>query len=351
MNTTASIGKKFSPSELSAFCAQLALILTAGLSSYEGISAMLEDAVSEEEKKILSSILEQLAAGEDLSAAMDSLSLFPSYMIEMIRMGEQTGRLDDVMKLLASHYDREEFIGQSMKNALTYPLIMASVMILVIVVLLVKVLPIFNQVFIQLGSEMTGLSAVLMNIGTALNRYSVIFTVFVLLLICFLVFLSKTDKGKETFVSLCYCFSFTKALLQETAACRFASGLALCLSSGLSNEQSMNMVSATNKDRFFQEKLDQCTEYLMTGMDLSSSLQKAGIFLGIHARMITIGEKTGSVDKAMERVASKYQEMIDYRISKALAVIEPTLVISISLIVGVILFSVMLPLIGIMSGM
>lgn len=351
MTKQRSFGKVFSNSELSAFTAQLALILKSGLSSYEGITAMLEDVTTSEEKEILSALKEDLSMGEDLSAALDKTKLFPSYMTEMVKIGEQTGRLDDVMELLSSHYNREDFISKSLKNALTYPLVMASIMILVIVVLLVKVLPIFNQVFIQLGSEMTGLSAVLMNIGLTLNRYSIFFIVLILFIAGFLFYVSKTSSGKSFFKSLCYRFPFTRSLLEETAACRFASGLALTLGSGLGNEQGLTMVQSVNKDTYFDEKINSCRDFLMEGMDFSSALQKAHIFSGIHARMLTIGEKTGSMDKAMESVAVKYQDNIDFRITKALSIIEPTLVISISLVVGVILFSVMLPLIGLMSGM
>lgn len=351
MTKEKSLGKAFTDAELSSFTAQLALILKAGLSSYEGISAMLDDAASFEEKNILTAVKDSLSLGEDLSRALDSTGLFPSYMVEMIRIGEQTGRLDDVMELLSSHYDREDFISKSLKNALTYPLVMSSIMILVIVVLLVKVLPVFNQVFIQLGSEMTGLSAVLMKVGLTLNRYSLFFIVLILLLVFLFFYISKTDSGKSLLKDVCYKFGFTRALLEETAACRFAGGLALTLGSGLGNEQGLHMVQAVNKDPYFDKKITDCMEYLTTGMDLSSSLQKARIFSGIHARMIAIGEKTGAIDKAMENVADKYRDSIDFRITRALSIVEPTLVISISLVVGVILFSVMLPLIGIMSGM
>ncbi|MBR3606014.1 MAG: type II secretion system F family protein [Lachnospiraceae bacterium] len=345
------MGKLFTDSEISAFCSQLALILKSGLSPYEGVTAMLEDALLEEEKKILTCLSEKLAMGEDLSHSLEEQQLFPSYMIEMVKIGEQTGRLDDVMELLAAHYQREDFISRSIKNAITYPLVMASVMILVIVVLLVKVLPIFNQVFIQLGSEMTGLSAVLMKIGLTLNRYSVVFVSLILLLAVCLLFFFKAPGGKKLFNSFCYRFPFSRSLLEDTCACRFASGLALTLGSGLGSEQGLLMVQAVNQNPYFEKKIQECLHYLEEGTDLSSSLQKAHIFSGIHSRIITIGEKTGALDKAMNDVASRYQDTIDFRISRALSIIEPTLVISISLIVGIILFSVMLPLIGIMSGM
>ena len=135
------------------------------------------------------------------------------------------------------------------------------------------------------------------------------------------------------------------------AACRFASGMALTLSSGLNPERSMELVSALNDDPLYQEKLESCRKKMDEGQDLSEALHETGMFAGIYARMASIGSITGSMDQVMDRIAELYQDEIDNRMNTALAVLEPTLVIALSLIVGVILLSVMLPLMGIMSSL
>lgn len=342
--------KPFSNMEVSSFCGQIALILKSGISSIEGITIMLEDASSGEEKEILQAILENIQETGSLYQALTNVGPFPSYMLHMIEIGEETGTLDEVMAALSEHYDREDSISKSIKNAVTYPLIMAGMMVVVIIVLLVKVMPIFNQVFIQLGTEMTGFSRTLMNMGNTINRYSIVFIVILATIVAFILYGTRTASGKRNLRKLGYNFKFTRSIYEEIAACRFASGMALTLSSGLNPERSMELVTALNDDANFQKKIDSCQNLINDGKDLSEALYSTGVFTGMYARMASIGSKTGSMDQVMDKIAGLYQDDIDNRMNNGLAVLEPTLVIALSLIVGVILLSVMLPLMGIMSS-
>lgn len=343
--------KPFSNTELSSFCGQMALILKAGISSMEGLTIMLEDAASQEEKEILEKLLSNMQETGSLYQALDSISMFPPYLLHMVEIGEETGTLDDVMEALKSHYEREDSIQKSIRSSVTYPMIMIGMMVVVIVILLMKVMPIFNQVFIQLGSEMTGFSRSLLQVGNAMNNYSVALVALLVVIVGFIFYGFRTQSGRKTFRKLSYKFKFTRNLSQAMAACRFASGMALTLKSGLHPERSMELVSALNEDPVFQKKLDRCHQSVRNGADLTDSLQNSGVFAGIYARMASIGEKTGSLDQVMDEIAGLYQDEIDTRMNNLLAVIEPTLVVALSLIVGVILLSVMLPLMGIMSSL
>ena len=258
-------GKPFSNMEVSSFCGQIALILKSGISSVEGVTIMLEDASSADEKQILQTVLENIQETGSLYQALADTGLFPSYMLHMIQIGEETGTLDEVMSALSEHYDREDSISKSIKNAVTYPLIMAGMMVVVIVVLLVKVMPIFNQVFIQLGTEMTGFSRTLMNLGNAINRYSIVLIVILAVIVALILYGTRTAHGKQTFRRLGYKLKFTRAIFEEIAACRFASGMALTLSSGLNPERSMELVTALNDDIHFQKKIDSCQNLINEG--------------------------------------------------------------------------------------
>lgn len=342
--------KPFSNLELASFCGQIALILKSGISSMEGLTIMLEDAASSDEKSILEALLANMQETGSLYQALESLNIYPTYMLHMVQIGEETGTLDEVMQSLQNHYEREDSINKSIRNSITYPMIMTGMMAVVIVVLLVKVMPIFNQVFIQLGTEMTGFSRMLMNIGTAINRYSVAFILILAAAAGFIFYGTRTASGRNVFRNLGYKLKFTRAIYEEIAACRFASGMALTLSSGLNPERSMELVNSLNDDPVFQKKIDQCQSEVDEGNDLSKALFTSGMFTGIYARMASIGSKTGAMDQVMEQIAELYQDDIDTRMNNILAVLEPTLVIFLSLIVGVILLSVMLPLMGIMSS-
>lgn len=342
--------KPFSNMELSSFCGQIALILKSGISSMEGLSIMMEDAASPDEKEVLEALLENMKETGSFSQALESLNIYPSYMLHMAQIGEETGKLDEVMQALQNHYEREDSISKSIRNSITYPMTMTGMMAVVIIVLLVKVMPIFNQVFIQLGTEMTGFSRMLMDVGNAINRYSVIFICILVLAAGFALYSTRTVSGKNLLRKLGYRFKFTRTIYEELAACRFASGMALTLSSGLNPERSMELVNALNDDPVFGQKIKRCQKEVDEGNDLSHALFTSGMFTGIYARMASIGSKTGAMDQVMEQIAGLYQDDIDTRMNNILAVLEPTLVILLSLIVGVILLSVMLPLMGIMSS-
>ncbi|NBI64434.1 type II secretion system F family protein [Clostridiales bacterium] len=337
--------------ETSSFCSQMAMILRSGISSVEGLSLMLEEAQDAEEKELLELIYEMLQSTGSFHQALAATEAFPAYMLQMVRLGELSGKTDDVMAALADHYQREASIAQSIKNAVTYPMIMIVMMVLVFLVLVTKVMPIFNQVFIQLGSEMTGFSKAILNFGTSINRSSIILIGILVVLVAVVLYFSRTKSGRARFGKFAAWFAGTRAFAEKIAACRFASGMHLTLSSGMSPEEALSLTENLIDNESFKKKLETCKEKIGQGGDFSKVLLDTGIFSGLYARMTSIGSRTGVLDEIMEEIAEKYQEDIDQKFSRAIAALEPTLVIVLSLIVGVILLSVMLPLAGIMSNL
>jgi type IV pilus assembly protein PilC len=159
--------RALSADELSVFCAQLAMILKSGIPVAEGLSIMHGDMQKTAGEAILADLNARVQAGGPLHEALDGAGCFPKYMVDMVQIGSETGRLDEVMEQLSIYYEREEQIAKSVKSAVAYPLVMIVMMILVIGVLIVRVLPIFAQVFAQLGAEMSAFSVGVMNFGAA----------------------------------------------------------------------------------------------------------------------------------------------------------------------------------------
>lgn len=343
--------KAFSYPELSAFCGQLGLILRSGISSMEGIAILLEDSTRPEEQAMLRQLQDSLSRSGSLSAALRESGLFPDYLLAMTEIGEETGTLDEVLEALSLHYEREESVSRNVRSALTYPLIMSAMMAAVIVILLVKVMPIFQQVFRQLGTEMTGFSAMLMSVGTALNRYAAVFLFLLLLVIGGIFIGTRTRRGRRFFRKAGLCFPGIRAMEREVSVCRFAGGMAIALRSGMTQEQSLDLTLPLIEDADLRGRLEACRASLREGGDLSAAMHREAVFTGVQARMASIGARTGDLDRVMERIADLCQEELDERMNRTLAVLEPTLVIFLSLFVGAILLSVMLPLMGILSSL
>lgn len=343
--------RPFSNPELAAFCGQLGLILHSGISSAEGLSLLMEDSTSPEEQRILKGLISDLEESGSLFHALSSTGLFPPYLLSMIEIGEETGTLDEVLHALSLHYEREDLMRRNLKSALTYPLIMAAMLIAVIVILLVKVMPVFQQVFLQLGTEMTGFSRILMQMGTALNRYAVVFSVILLLALFCMLLCCRTSRGRLLAYRLGRHISGIRFFQEQMAACRFAGGMAVALKSGLTQEQSLDLASRLVEDEVFASRLANCKKNLLEGESLAEAMHREALFSGVYARMVSIGVRTGELDQVMEQIADLSREELEDRTGQALAILEPTLVIVLSLIVGGILLSVMLPLMGIMSSL
>lgn len=336
--------------EISFFCSQMAMLQQAGIAPVEGMRILLSDAKTADAKRIYQQILDVCSTGEPFSEGIKSCNVFPEYVLHMICLGEESGNLDEVMNALAEYYEREEDISDSLRSAISYPFIMIGMMIVVILVLITKVLPIFNQVFQQLGSEMTGISASLLQLGNQINRYSLVFLGFLVLLFCLYFYTTKTLSGKKHLRNMGNHIPFIKSFYDSMASGRFAAGMAMTLSSGMDTFQSLDLVSHLVENKEMQEKIEACKTSILQGSNLSEAINDTGIFSNFYARMISVGFRTGSTDQVMKKIADNYDKETTRKLSGIISILEPTLVIVLSLIVGLILLSVILPLMGIMSS-
>ena len=342
--------KKFSSRELSDFCGHLSMILNSGISLLEGLYMMSEDLEDSKYSQVLTTLQQEMDASGIFCEALEKAGVFPDYMVKMVKLGEQSGHLDDVMEALSEHYDREDSLDKSIRSAVAYPLMMLCMIALIVVVLLTKVMPIFNQVFMQLGTELSGLSRGLMNLGVGIRRYALLLIAVAGLLLAGGLWVWNSPKGRAAFSRLGRKIPWIAAFYDRISLCRFASGMSLTLSSGLNPEYAMELTRDLSEDPEFGKRLLKCQDEMDRGEDLSRALQNAGVFSGVYARMASIGEKTGAMDLALRRIADDCQNQVDQKIASALSLIEPTLVVVLSVIVGVVLMSVMFPLLGIMSS-
>lgn len=186
-------------------------------------------------------------------------------------------------------------------------------------------MPILQQVFIQLGSEMSGFSRILMNLGNTINRYSVVFIAVLAVIVIGFFAYNHTAKGAAFLRGLGSHIPAIRRMHHDIASCRFASGMALTLKSGMAPEECLSLVRELNDDEAFQKELTECEQLLENGTDFTAALHQTGIFTGVYARMASIGFKTGSLDQVMSDIAELYQEDLDNRMSNTFTILEPTL--------------------------
>lgn len=334
--------KTLSESEISAFCQQVGMVVKAGLPTYYGISILRDEATDDFTREFLDNIYEPMEKGVTLGEALGNTHAFPEYMVDMIRLGETTGRLEEVLDSLSTYYEREADIKAGIRHAVTYPLIMTVMMLVVIVVIITQVVPVFSQIYEQLGSGLTGSALMLMNVSNFLNRYMLGFVIAVVAVALAGFAFFRTPYGKILFQG--------RGLSMSIAASRFANCMYLALSSGLDTDRSLEMAEKLIDNPYMLEKIEACKKHIKNGEPFIKSLLLAGIFSKVYSSMMTIGFKTGSMDDIMQKISVSYEEETDEKLRHFISILEPTLIVILSFFIGLILISFLLPLLGIMSS-
>ena len=329
---------------------QLAMLLGAGITPAEGLDIMLRDKDNGDLTGCYRRLLELLGTGSSLSDALQQSGFFPSYTVQLMKIGELTGHADSVCASLASFYEAEDELQSSIRDAFSYPIIMAVMMFVLVIVLLSRVLPIFEQVFRQLCTSASGIAALLMSISSSLSRYYAVFiTLFFVLAILFFYF-SNTQSGAQRLHLFLQKFPFTRSLSEQIALSRFAAGMELTQASGMDTYESLMLCRDIVENETVSSRIDRCIQLLREGSSFADALAEASIFSSFYSSMIHVAAMTGHIDTVMGYISRHYREDTDRRIDAALSRIEPAMVALLAILIGGILLSVILPLMGIMSS-
>lgn len=342
---------KLNNRELFQFCEQFSIILRSGMSAIEGLAILNDDSQTERGKEILTFLYKDMEESGSLAHAMEQSGAFPASAAAYVRTGEETGCLDEVMKGLSAFYAKEIQITDQIQSAVAYPLVMLGMMTAVIVILLVKVLPVFRQVFRQLGLEMSGISGALLGIGETLSHYSTAFLVLLAAMIGFILFLVLHPKGQELIRKIVCRFPGTKEIPVNLDYSRLCQCISLGIRSGLSPELCVELAGAVVTQTEIREKLTSIQKQLAEGYGFTEAITESGLFKAMELRLISLGFQAGASDEVMEKLAEQYEEKSTDSVSHIVSILEPTIVIVLSILVGLVLLSVMMPLLGLLSEM
>ena len=338
------------PRELALFCTQVSLFLQAGVNLVEGLNLLQEDIESKALREALVIVSQQVEDRQSFADAMKAVGCFPDYLIRMANIGETSGTLDRTMDAMANSYEREQALKERIKSAVTYPLLLIVMMMAVVFLLIVQVLPMFDQLLRSLGAEMPGFVQGLMHFGQFVgNNALIILGVLVILFVLFRLY-AKSVSGRETLDRLKANSIFTKNTYRKIAAERFSTSMSFLLKANVDMEISLGLVRDVIGNRYMGEKIDNCLDRMTNGASAYDAIYEAGIFPRLFTRMLGIGFKTGDLDGMMWRLAGIYEQQVDDALGKITGSIEPIFVAILSIMVGIILISVMLPLIRIMSS-
>lgn len=342
---------KVNKRDLAVFCRQLAVIISSGVTIIEAINILAEQTGKPSFKQVLVAVGDDVQKGKLLSQSMTAFpNIFPEFLRNMIRVGEASGTLDDIMEQMANYYENEDKINRKVKSAMTYPFILMCMTVGVVILLMVMVLPMFSSILSNMGGEMPGITKVLMAVsGFMVNNIlyiAVIAGVGILALASYI----KTPSGRLRFDTFQISFPLTRSITVKVITSRFARSMGILLKSGISIINAMNIISTLIGNRAVEEKFSVSSEEVQQGRGIADSLERMGIFPPLLIHMIHVGERTGELDQMLLRTSGFFDEEVEAAISRMTTLIEPVMIIILAVIVAVILLSIFLPMLSIMNA-
>ena len=342
---------KLTNEEIGVLCSSLAYLLHAGSGAGDALALMAEDAQGSHVGTVLEAMARQADSGAGLSACFRAADCFPQYVCTLLDVGERTGRTEAALRSLGDYYDGLARLENRLRTALLYPAVLLVVMLAVIVALLVWVLPVFNDVYARLGSSLTGLAGGLLSFGMLLRNIMPLLVILMLLLVVLLICFAVSGAFREKLLSLWRRKSSDRGLSHAIRSARFAQALAMAMHSGFTPEDALALAMTLAEDAgAFRARCAECLALAEGGSSLPEALGKTGIFPRSDCRLLEAGIRGGNGESAMDKIAARLMEQSAQAVEERISRIEPTLVVITSVMVGIILLSVMLPLIHIMNA-
>ncbi|MGV8867290.1 MAG: type II secretion system F family protein [Janthinobacterium svalbardensis] len=336
--------KKVSSMDVQLFSRQLYTLLKAGVPIMRGLAGLQESAISPAFGRIIKDVRESLDAGRELSAAMARHpAVFTPFYLSMVRVGEMTGRLDEVFLRLFDHLEFDRDMRARVKSATRYPSFVIVAMLVAMVIVNMFVIPQFVKVFASFNAELPLMTRIL--IGTSafmVNYWPVLLVATIASIAAFRAWL-RTIPGRYTWDRYKLRFPIAGKIILKGTMARFARSFALSSTSGVPIVQALTVVSQTVDNAYLCARVEQMRDGVERGDSILRTSVTAGVFTPVVLQMIAVGEESGSLDELMDEIAQMYEREVDYELKTLSAQIEPILITFLGLMVLVLALGIFLP--------
>lgn len=337
---------KFKRSKLIFYLTQLSAYLKSGIALADSVKILDDQAKNVKEKKVWRAVYYDLSMGDVLSASMEKRgNVFPKLLINMIKTAEMTGNLPETLDDMVEYYTESESTKKQMKSAMMYPLIVSVFAICVVIFILLWVVPQFVSIYADLGSELPAITKAIISVSDFLKNYVIYILVVVIILSLSFIYLYHNVKGfRKTMQELSMKLPVFGQIIIYNEVNMFAKTFANLLNHNVFITDSIDVLSKITDNEIYKKLIYDTTRNLVKGDTLSSAFKDHWAFPTIAYQMLLTGEKTGRLGPMMERVSDYYQEQHRTIINSMKSLIEPVLIISLAVVVGGILLSVILPM-------
>ena len=338
-------GKKVKPEEIVIFTRQLATMVDAGIPIIHSLNALKDQVVHPLFRKTLDQIENDIQHGSGLSVAFSKHpNVFDTLFVNMVKVGESGGVLSAVLERISGYMEKSLKLQRKVKSALIYPAVVVSMAIIITVVLLVKVVPTFTSIYASLGHELPAMTQLLVNISNILKSFLWLIIIIIGVIGYLLKQWHKTEQGAIAIDGFVLKMPIFGELLRKVAVSRFTRTLATLMQSGVPILESLDIVQKTIGNRVLERVIDNVKNNVREGESIATPLEKSSVFPPMVTRMISIGEKSGQMEKMLLKISEFYDDQVDAAVEGLTSIIEPLIIGVLGVVIGFIVVALFLPI-------
>lgn len=327
------------------FARQLSTMVNAGLPLVQSLHILTEQSDNPSFKKILREIEQNVETGSNLSDAMAKFpAIFSELFINLVRAGEASGMLDEILNRLAAYLESINNLIRKVRSALVYPIAVSIMAVLVVIVLMVKVVPTFKSIFADFKADLPLPTTILIAISELMQKYFLV-GIGLLIILGFVVrrYL-RTEKGRLRFDSIKLNMYVFGPILRKVAISKFTRTLSTLVKSGVPILTSLDIVGKTSGNVVIEKAVIDVRNSIREGESIAQPLSKCGVFPHMVVQMIRVGEETGSLEDMLGKISDFYDEQVDAAVAGLTSIIEPILIAFLGLVIGAIVIAMFMPI-------
>ncbi len=341
-----SFGTGVKAKDITIFARQFATMIGAGLSLTKCLSILGQQTESPALRVIITQIGKDVESGQSLSDAMSKHpKVFPPIFVNMVRSGETGGVLDEVLNRVADHFEREEMIKGRIKSAMTYPIAMGTLVLLVLIAMLVFVVPTFQTMFASMGGELPLPTRILVGISEGARGLPGLFTLIgVIAIVVTFRWWKGTENGRYAWDSIKLRMPVFGKLIRKMALSRFTRTFGTLVAAGVPILSALDIVGSTSGNEVIHRAVRKVRSAIKEGETIAKPLGENPIFPAMVVQMISVGEETGALDAMLAKVAEFYDEEVTAGVDGITSLIEPLMMATLGVVVGGVVIALYMPM-------
>lgn len=330
---------------------QISTLFEAQVSALKAFTLLSSNVENPLLKRTLIQVVDDLQAGSSISGALSkSPKVFSEFYVNMVRAGEESGKLNQTFSFLADYLDREYELTSKTKNALIYPAFVVVVFIIVMVLMFTVVIPQLSAVIRDSGAEIPIYTQIVLGLSDFLVSYGIFIVILLIVFGAYIAYMLSTERGKDYLDRVKIGLPIFGNLFTKMYLSRIADNLDTMISAGIPIIRAIEITSTVVGSRVYQSIMTKAEEDVKGGSSLSDALNKHVEVPQIMVQMIKVGEETGALSTILKTVAHFYKREVDDAVDSLVGLIEPVMIVGLGLGVGILLASVLMPIYNIASS-